>query len=130
VAETGGGGEAPRSLLELFWRLLGDQERQSALTKLGTTAVCLVCLLLICLGLIAGSILFMLDKTGVKGPGLPVLVPSGLAFGVTLIGVIIGIAKRMKRRRFGVRAVGSARIPRSLPPNRPRSRRAPGRRRQ
>jgi hypothetical protein len=123
MAGTKHGGDTPGSFLELLWRLLADQERRSALTELGTTAFRLVCGLLFCLGLIACGILFVLETAGAKRAGVPVLLPSGLALGASLIGVIIGITKTVKRRRLGALDDGSAPTARSLPPSRTRCRR-------
>jgi hypothetical protein len=122
MAGTKHGGDTPGSFLELFWRLLGDHDRRSALTRLGITAVCLVCGLLCCLGLIACGILFVLEKGGAKGAAAPVLLPSGLALGASLVGVIIGTVRMIKRRRLAELNDGSAPIARSLPPSRKRGR--------
>jgi hypothetical protein len=125
----GVGGDAPESFSDFFWRLLDDPDRLANLIKLGKTAVGLICVLLICLGGVVCSVLVALVEAGAKGPGLPVLLPSGLVCSVSVSGFVIVLRKLLSDRRRGALGDGSDPTPSSLPPSREQVPRAPKRRR-
>jgi|HubBroStandDraft_5_1064220.scaffolds.fasta_scaffold151833_2 hypothetical protein len=120
----GSGGDTPGSFGEFFWRLLNDQGRLSNLIKLAAFAVVLICVVLLCLG----GILFMLARVGAKGPGLPVLLPSGL-IGVPITALVLVLKKLVNERRRDAIDGDSDPTSRSLPSSRKQGQRGQKRRR-
>jgi hypothetical protein len=96
--------DAPDSLGELLWRLLGDRERRSALTRLGITAVGLACLLLSCAGVLACGLFLVLSY---ENTGEPALISGGALLGVSATR-LIGAVKRW----WLARSVRVRRLPR------------------